>query len=123
MKKSKIKGYFCYIGKLKWLKSYTRCASLDGSTVTVTDSYERTPDANGETVFHFMTCREPVKRCDGEIALECGMTLYYDTALTAEIETFEPKGLNAKSAWGTEMLYRIKLSSGERTANYTFTVK
>ena len=105
------------------LKSYTRCASLDGSTVTVTDSYERTPDANGDTVFHFMTCREPVKRCDGEIALECGMTLYYDTALTAEIETFEPKGLNAKSAWGTEMLYRIKLTSKEKIGCYTFTVK
>ena len=106
-----------------WLKSYTRSASLEGGTVTVTDSYERTPDAYGDTVFHFMTCREPVQRCAGEIGLECGMTLYYDPTLAAEIETFEPKGLNAKSAWGTEMLYRIKLTSKEKIGCYTFTVK
>jgi hypothetical protein len=102
------------------LDSYRRTLSLDGDTVKVTDSY--TLKECGECVFHFMSATEPKLTSDGVIALAEDMTLSFDPSLKCEIEGFDPVGMNTQSAWGTDTLYRIKLSVTAESGDYTFTV-
>ena len=60
-----------------------------------------------EIDFHLMLASEPKHIQVGKISLPMGMTLTYDKSLEAEIETFDPVGMDTNHAWGTDKLYRI----------------
>ena len=100
------------------LDSYRRTLSLEGDTVKVTDSYKL--KEVGECVFHFMSATEPKLVKEGTIALAENMTFSFDPALKCEIEAFDPVGMNTQSSWGTDVLYRIKLSVCADKGEYTF---
>jgi hypothetical protein len=38
------------------------------------------------------------------------MTMHYDQRLTATVEEVDPVGMNTKATFGTEKLYRIRLT-------------
>ena len=58
-----------------------------------------------------------------EIALAEGRILSYPAELECEIEEFYSEGLNAKSEWGSENLWRIHLFTIAKEYNGEFTVK
>ena len=64
-------------------------------------------DGVREIDFHIMLASEPQLLGDGKISLPEGRMLNYDTSLTAELETFDPVGMNTLKSWGTEKLYRL----------------
>ena len=105
------------------LESYTRSVCLDGSAVRLNDTFAYQEGKGGETDFHLMCCVEPVITAPGKIALAEGMTLSYDTALEASVETFDPVGLNAKGAWKTDMLYRIHFKTNATKGSFDFVVE
>lgn len=101
--------------------SYVRSGSLNDGVATVCESIslkeERLID------FVLMTHREPKLINEGKLSLAEDAVLEYDQSLKAEIEPFEPVGLNAKRAWGTELLYRIHFKIKADKCNVTFTVR
>ena len=90
------------------LLSYVRCGSLNDGAVTVSESIRL--DTERLIDFVFMTHREPVMMDSSKIALAEGCVLEYDSRLKAQIEEFDPVGMNTKRLWGTEKLYRIHLT-------------
>ena len=101
--------------------SFVRTAALTGDTVTVTDKIKL--DGEKKIDMHLMSAVEPVIEADG-IHLTEGRVLTYPTdILAAEVEEFDPVGMNTKSAWNTEKLWRIHLTATAEEIEYTLTVK
>ena len=103
------------------VESYKRTASLNGGVVTVTD-YVRLNEEK-EIDFIFMSHKEPKLASSGKIRLTKGCVLKFDKALDVEIEAFDPVGMDTKSLWGVEQLYRIHLKTTAKECEYTFTIK
>ena len=70
-----------------------------------------------------MLAREPKLVKAGTIALPMGMTLTYDKSLEAEIEAFDPVGMDTLHSWGTEKLYRIHFRINTDNCKVKFTFK
>ncbi len=102
------------------VRSFVRTSALTGDTVTVRDVIEL--NEAKEIVFHFMCCIKPQQIDTGRISLAEGMTFSFDASLKCEIEEFDPVGMNAKNMWGTEKLWRIKLSRVTDKIDTTFTI-
>lgn len=102
------------------VESYIRTASLKDGVVTVTDSVKLSEAK--EIDFIFMTHREPKLENNGKILLTEGCVLNFDTSLTPKIEIVDPVGMDTKTLWGTEVLYRIHLATVAKECEYTFTV-
>jgi hypothetical protein len=102
------------------IESYKRTATLKDGVATVTDSIHLNEEK--EVDFIFMTHREPKLENGGKILLTEGCVLNYSTELEAEIEEFDPVGMDTKTLWGTEKLYRIHLKTTAKECEYTFTV-
>lgn len=101
--------------------SFTRRAALTGGVVTVTDAIKL--DTEREIDMHLMSAVLPVIEGD-KIKLAEGRILTYPAdLLTAKIEEFEPTGMNTKSAWDTEKLWRIHLTATAKEIEYTLTVE
>ena len=101
--------------------SYTRTGALRDGVVTLTESIELKEEKLID--FAMLTHREPHFISDTEIALTEGRTLEFDHSLTAEIEPFDPVGLNADQAWGTNTLYRLHFRIKANKCNVTFTIR
>jgi len=91
------------------LVSYVRAGSLGDGTVTITENIKLSEEKLID--FVFVTHREPRVIEEGRIALAEGCVLEYDKTLDAELEEFDPVGMDTVSAWGTERLYRIHLKT------------
>lgn len=102
------------------VESYVRRVSFDG-TVTVEESVVL--NEAKEIDFHMMLAKEPVLTREGEISLPEGRTLNYDTSLKAELEVFDPVGMNTKHSWGTEKMYRLHFKINTDKCNVTFTIR
>ena len=76
-----------------------------------------------EIDFHMMLAKEPVLTQEGDISLPEGRTLNYDTSLKAELEVFDPVGMNTKHSWGTEKMYRLHFKINTDKCNVTFTIR
>ena len=103
------------------VESYKRRATLCNGIVTITDSVRLNEEK--EIDFIFMTHRKPKLENGGKILLTEGSVLNYNTKLHAEIETVDPVGMDTKTLWGTEKLYRIHLKTTAKECEYTFTVQ
>jgi hypothetical protein len=100
------------------LLSYSRSGSLKNGAVIITENIKLREEKLID--FVFVTHREPHVIGIGRIALTEGCTLEYDKELSAEIEAFDPIGMNTRQVWGTEKLYRIHLTTCAKSANLTF---
>lgn len=103
------------------VKTYVRSVRLDGGKVTVSDSFELNKEK--DVVFHYMAARLPIRNDDGSISLSEGMKMTYTDGYACEIEEFDPVGMNTKSQWGTEKLWRIKLSTKTAKGSITVTIE
>ena len=103
------------------ISSYVRRVSLTGGKVTVNESVSLCEKK--EIDFHLMLASKPEILEGGKIALPEGRTLSYDTSLSAELEEFDPVGMNTKSAWDTEMLYRLHFKINADKCNVSFTIE
>ena len=103
------------------IESYRRSASLSGGTVTVTESILLTEAK--EIDFHLMLCAKPEMLDAGSISLPEGRVLTYDPSLTAELEEFDPVGMNTRDSWGTDVLYRLHFKINTNKCNVTFTIR
>ena len=101
--------------------SFVRKSALTGGVVTVTDRIKLCCEK--KIAMHLMSAVAPV--IDGDtIKLAEGRVLTYPRdLLTAEVEEFDPVGMNAKGTWGTEKLWRIHLTATATEIEYTLTVK
>ena len=105
------------------IEHYKRSVSLGDGCVTVKESFAYKTEGKHLTDFHFMSHVEPLIESEGRIKLNQGMVLTYPDTLTAEIEAVEPKGLNAKGAWGTDTLWRIHLRTEASRGELVFKVE
>ena len=103
------------------IDSYVRRVSFDGTAVTVEERVALTEAK--EIDFHMMLASAPVLEKEGEIALPEGRTLTYDTALRAELEEFDPVGMNTVEMWKTEKLYRLHFRINADKCNVIFTIR
>ncbi len=103
------------------IKSYIRSMSLIDGVVTVTDDIAL--EKSSSIAFHFMSSVKPEKLGDGRIKLNMDRIFEYDPSLSLEIEEFDPVGMDTVNAWGTSVLYRIKLSVNTDKCKYSFTIK
>ena len=103
------------------IKSYVRATSLCDGVVTVEESVSL--DKARLIDFHMMLAKQPTISTPGEILLPEGRTLTYDASLTADVEEFDPVGMDTKHAWGTDKLYRIHFTVKAKKCNVTFTIK
>ncbi len=103
------------------VKSFVRKSALTGGVVTVTDTIVL--DGEKKIDMHLMSAVLPVIEGD-VIRLAEGRALTFPAdILNAEVEEFEPVGMNAKGAWGTERLWRIHLTATASEIKYTLTVE
>lgn len=103
------------------VESYKRTASLNEGIVTVTDRIRLSEEK--EIDFIFITHKEPrISSSKGKVRLTKGCTLRFDKELDVEIEAFDPIGMDTKTLWGTEQLYRIHLRTTAKECEYTFTI-
>ena len=100
--------------------SYTRRGSLKDGVVTINESVELTEEKLID--FVFLTHREPTLE-GNTVMLTEGVKLEFDPSLTAEIEPFDPVGLNAETAWGTSVLYRLHFKIKSNKCNVTFIIR
>lgn len=89
--------------------SYVRQGSLKDGVITINEKIKLKEEKLVD--FVFLTHREPKLAENGKIAMTEGCVLNFAPTLDVNIEEFDPVGLNAKGAWGTDMLYRIHLSA------------
>ena len=101
--------------------SYKRTGSLKDGVATICESIALSEKKLID--FTMLTHREPHLISDNAIALTEGVTLEFDPTLTAQIEPFDPVGLNADQAWGTSTLYRLHFHIKADKCNVTFTIK
>ena len=102
------------------IESYKRRVSFDGA-VTVEENIKLS--AVKEIDFHIMLASEPTLLEGGEILLPEGRTLVYDTSLTAELEMFDPVGMDTVHSWKTEKLYRLHFRINTDKCNVIFTIR
>ena len=103
------------------IESYVRTGALRDGVVTISESITLKEEKLID--FTLLTHREPHLIGDTEIALTEGAILEFDSSLTAEIEPFDPVGLNADQAWGTDTLYRLHFRIKTDKCNVTFTIR
>lgn len=103
------------------IESYVREIGMSDGVITLSENIEL--GEAKEIDFHMMTCVKPEIEKDGVIGLNMGRKLKYDTALTAEIEEFDPIGMNTKHSWNSDKLYRIHFKINTNKCNVTFTIK
>ncbi len=103
------------------IESYVRTSSLLDGVVTINEAVSL--DKERLIDFHMMLRAEPVIEEDGRILLPEDRVLTYDTCLTASVEEFDPVGMNTKSSWGTDKLYRLHFTVNSQKCNVTFTIK
>ena len=101
--------------------SYRRGARLDGGRAIISEDVSLRD--RKKICFHFMCAEAPTVKGKGEIALAEGMTLRFDPALECEIEEFYSEGLDAKTAWGTENLWRIHLHTTAKEFKGEFVIE
>ena len=102
------------------IESYQRRVSFDG-TVTIEESIKLAEPK--EIDFHLMLASQPEIISDDTISLPEGRTLSYDTSLSAEIECFDPVGMDTVHAWNTEKLYRLHFKITTDKCNVIFTIR
>lgn len=100
------------------VSSYVRVLSLSCGAVSVKDKIELLGD--GEIDFIFLTHRRPEIIENGKILLNAGRVLNYPLDLEAEIEEFDPVGMNTVAAWGSATLFRIHLRTSTRAGEFDF---
>ncbi len=101
--------------------SFVRTSALVGGVVSITDKIRL--DGVKEIDMHLMSAVEPVINGD-KIKLAEGRVLTFPAELlSAEVEEFDPVGMNTASAWGTEKLWRIHLTAVAEKIEYTLTVE
>ena len=103
------------------IESYKRTVSLTGGKVTVLENVLL--NEAKEIDFHLMLARKPELLEDGRIALPEGRVLTYDASLSVELEEFDPVGMDTKSAWGTDVLYRLHFKINTDKCNVIFTIE
>ena len=103
------------------IESYVRTGALRDGVVTVNESISLKEEKLID--FAMLTHREPSIISDTEVALTEGAILEFDPSLTAEVEPFDPVGLNADQAWGTDTLYRLHFRIKTDKCNATFTIR
>jgi hypothetical protein len=101
--------------------SYMRSGSLKNGKITIKESV--CLDKEKLIDFSLLTLEEPRAIENGKISLAEGCVISYDPILKAEIEPFDPVGLNSKQAWGTETLYRLHFKINAAKCNVTFTIE
>ena len=116
--------------------SYQRFAALDEDFVTVHDEFKL--ECEREIDLVFLTHRRPEILSDSEVGLVDGHKIeYYGVAyadgencdpraardFTAEIEEFDPVGMDTVRMWGTEKLWRIHIKARAQTAAITVIVR
>ena len=101
--------------------SYVRTGSLKDGRITVKEHVSL--ENEKQIDFMLLTHVEPKMTELGKILLAEDCTLTYDTSLKAEIEPFDPIGLNAKTAWGTDTLYRLHFKIYADKCDVEFTIK
>ena len=70
-----------------------------------------------------MLASKPEMLGNGKISLPEGRMLTYDTSLTAELEEFDPVGMNTEGSWGTKVLYRLHFRIKSDKCNVKFTIE
>lgn len=100
--------------------SYNRTARLEPGLVTIVDKVELSEEKEMDFVIMSHVKPEPT---EGGIALAEGCILCYSDTLSAEIEEFDPVGMDALAKWGSEKLYRIHLKCTDNAGEFCFTVK
>lgn len=103
------------------IASYVREATLRDGVVTVSESISLNEAM--EIDFHLMLASKPTINTDFTISLPEGRVLTYDNSLTAELEEFEPIGMDTKSAWGSDVLYRLHFKINTDKCNVKFTIR
>ena len=101
--------------------SYVRRVALTDGEVTVEENITLTEAR--EIDFHLMLSQRPAISSEGEISLPEGRTLMYDTSLEVELEEFDPVGMDTKSSWGTDILYRLHFRINTDKCSVRFTIK
>ena len=102
------------------IESYVRRVSFDG-TVTVEENVVL--NEAKEIDFHMMLAREPKILDGGKVELPEGRVLSYDESLTAELEIFDPVGMNTVHSWKTDKLYRLHFRITSNKCNVMFTIR
>ena len=102
------------------IESYVRRVSFDG-TVTVEENVVLSEAK--EIDFHMMLAKAPMLLEGSEIALPEDRVLTYDPSLTAELEEFDPVGMDALHSWGTKKLYRLHFRINTNKCNIRFTIR
>ena len=103
------------------IESYVRCSALCDGVVTVSEDVSLTEAK--EIDFHLMLAARPTMLEDGKIALPEGRVLTYDTSLSAELEEFDPVGMDTVHAWGTDKLYRLHFKINADKCKVKFVIK
>jgi hypothetical protein len=103
------------------IESYIRTSSLKDGVVTIREDI--TLSEEKEIDFHLMLASEPKIVESGRILLPEGRTLTFDTLLTAEVEEFDPVGMDAQGHWGTKVLYRLHFRVDAAKCNVEFTIR
>ena len=102
------------------IESYVRRVSFDG-TVTVEENVVLSEAK--EIDFHMMLAKAPVLLEGSEIALPEDRVLTYDPSLTAELEEFDPVGMDTLHSWGAKKLYRLHFRINTDKCNVRFTIR
>jgi hypothetical protein len=103
------------------IESYIRTSSLKDGVVTIREDI--TLSEEKEIDFHLMLASEPKIVESGRILLPEGRALTFDTLLTAEVEEFDPVGMDAQVHWGTKVLYRLHFRVNADKCNVEFTIR
>jgi hypothetical protein len=103
------------------IKSYVREIMMKEGAVIISENIEL--EEKNEIDFHMMACVKPEIIEDGKIQLSMGRTLTYDKSLSAEVEAFDPVGMDTESAWGTKQLYRLHFRINTDICNLIFTIE
>lgn len=100
--------------------SYKRTGSLCGNRAVIRDVYKLSQSRCAD--FIFVTHAKPRILESGLIALPEDCVLEFDSALFAEIEEFDPVGMNSQQAWGSDKLFRIHLKVTGKEGDFTFRI-
>lgn len=106
------------------IDSYTRSAVLQGGLITVEDDVKLL--APGEVMFSLITTVLPEDVTDSSFTVN-GATVRFDPSLRYAVEALdktEPEVERIPKSWDTDVLYRVTLTSAEKTAGkkYVMTV-
>ena len=102
------------------IESYIRCISFNG-VVTIEENISLGKPQ--EIDFHLILASEPKLTCNGIIDLPEGRILEYNPTLSAELEVFDPVGMDTVHAWESDKLYRLHFRINTDKCNVVFTIK